>query len=672
MRWLVGTLFAAAVCACATTDSAAPSNLASTEAPSWPTLSRFSGEEEFNAYLEDVRRAAANHYRRDSKQEAPPPEPVWPPELYPCEEADEAVAVTGSRIARAPAATSITNVQNAGVDEGDIVKYYNGYLIVLQDGRLFVVRTGDRADDLRLIDRADVYRHAGADVWYDEMLISDNRIIVTGYNYGEDATEFTVFSIDAWGRLTREGSYFLSSDDYYDTENYATRLVNGNLIIYSPLDVSELPGGERPKYPLVRRWLRETEDRDNVLSSGRHLFDARDIYRPLRPTLNPVVHTISVCPLGEDIAGDELDCTSTAVVSDDRREFYISNDHIYLWTWPGYDWLATRARGECDAEARATGGPATLYQIPLAGGAPRARFIRGAPYDQLSMDANTRTFRALSVWTDGRCGSTPEDLPLRYLEVAFAEFSRTPRAAADSRYTVLPSVGGNALENRFTDTYLVYGGRNGWHSYPPGDGDPVTARVVAVPTENPAAATVLQSPHNILRVERVGDNTAITGYRDDAGLNVSLVNLQATPHISSTVLLAGRYESEGRSHAFNSAVDADGTGLMGLPTVVRESQSGRWWWRSTSSDVSFLSVDATGTLLSVGALIADPRSRDAGYVCEVSCIDWYGNSRAIFVAGRVFALSGTELIEGAVTGGGIEERARVNLTARPQRSWASR
>jgi hypothetical protein len=42
-----------------------------------------------------------------------------------------------------------------------------------------------------------------------------------------------------------------------------------------------------------------------------------------------------------------------------------------------------------------------------------------------------------------------------------------------------------------------------------------------------------------------------------------------------------------------------------------------------------------------------------------------GNSRPIFTDGRIFALSGTEIIEGRVAGGRIEEIDRVNLTAPP-------
>jgi hypothetical protein len=38
----------------------------------------------------------------------------------------------------------------------------------------------------------------------------------------------------------------------------------------------------------------------------------------------------------------------------------------------------------------------------------------------------------------------------------------------------------------------------------------------------------------------------------------------------------GRFESEAGSHAFNSLLETDGRGLMGLPTVGERSDSGRF------------------------------------------------------------------------------------------------
>ena len=53
------------------------------------------------------------------------------------------------------------------------------------------------------------------------------------------------------------------------------------------------------------------------------------------------------------------------------------------------------------------------------------------------------------------------------------------------------------------------------------------------------------------------------------------------------------------------------------------------------------------------------------YQCEVSCTDWYGNSRPVFTDGRIFGLSGTELIEGRMVAGRISELRRLNIALSP-------
>jgi hypothetical protein len=262
-------------------------------------------------------------------------------------------------------------------------------------------------------------------------------------------------------------------------------------------------------------------------------------------------------------------------------------------------------------------------------------------------------------------------MPLRYFRTPLYHFSDTPQPPIAAHYTRVPSVGAGAVENRFTATHLVYGGRDSWGSYPPEDGKAHSARVVAVPLHAPREAVALATPHNVIRVEAIGGNAIVTGYRNQDGLSLSVVNLSAAPRISSTAILANRYESEGRSHAFNSMIDEHGAGLLGLPTIERVGESGRWWWRSQSSDVSFLRVDSAGALRSIGPLEMHEDATHPGYRCEVSCIDWYGNSRPIFIGGRVFALMGTELVEGDATGDQIAERRRLNLTTPPARRIAS-
>jgi uncharacterized secreted protein with C-terminal beta-propeller domain len=187
-----------------------------------PRLTRFASDEEFRRYLGAVlavRRTRGYWGASDTIQfaQAETPdvqsdtvEPICPPELPECAaqyQGDDSVIVTGSRIP-APTNPSITNNQMRGVEEGDIVKQINQYQIVLQDGRIFVIDTragGSR--NLALTDRTNVYRNPNDDMWYDEMLVFGDRVLITGYSYRERATELSVFRLDSAGRLSREGVF---------------------------------------------------------------------------------------------------------------------------------------------------------------------------------------------------------------------------------------------------------------------------------------------------------------------------------------------------------------------------------------------------------------------------------------------------------------------------------
>ncbi len=63
---------------------------------------------------------------------------------------------------------------------------------MLQDGRLFAIDTSPRNEDgLALADRKNVYSTSTEDGWYDEILVTGNRVLVTGYNYYENATQLS-------------------------------------------------------------------------------------------------------------------------------------------------------------------------------------------------------------------------------------------------------------------------------------------------------------------------------------------------------------------------------------------------------------------------------------------------------------------------------------------------
>ncbi len=294
-------------------------------------------------------------------------------------------------------------------------------------------------------------------------------------------------------------------------------------------------------------------------------------------------------------------------------------------------------------------------------------FVRGRPRDQLGLASTATEFRAPAALGLGLLRTGPRIARhAEYMSAPLSEFAATPHAIGPEHFTDVPGFDGVLeFEERFTDTHLVYGARQNWMSYPPNAVN-MTARVVAVPLADPAHATVIEAPHNILRVERVGANAALTGYRDNGGLSISLLDLSATPRIASTTVLVHRYETEGRSHAFNSRVNDEGEGVMGIPTAGGIAESGRWWWRSGASDVSFINVE-DGALSHAGELVVHADGVDDSYRCEVSCVDWYGNSRPIFTDGRIFALLGTELVEGTITAGRMQETRRLNLSAPPGR-----
>jgi hypothetical protein len=618
-----------------------------------PVLERFASAAQFQAYLRRLRdrqRAENDVVNFDMAQSAPPP----------VEAAAPAMEAAGRQAE--PGNPEITNNQTVGVDEGGIVKQIGNHLVILQDGRLFSADLGQREGaPLRLTDRIDVYRSpATAASWYDEMLVLGNRILVTAYNYREQASEITVVRMDASGRMTREGRFLLSSNDYYSTDNYATRLVGDQLVFYAPLALDAGPRGDF-RWPRLRR-----ADGDAEADQGDALLGPTDVYAPPGEVDYPVLHTISICPLRQAV-----DCRTTAFIGPPMREFYVSPTDAFLWIGApdGLPWdidYGNWRRNSCRAgESWSDGGgqAALLYRLPLDGSEVGAVAVDGIPSDQFAFDSRDGRFRALLSRSGTGCLKPENAQSLALLDIPLAAFGPRIRHVAGQAYAPLPAIEAGQLENRFVGDWLVYGGRTAWSSLPEGSEQaPTESSLVAVPLERPREAMRLRLPHNAIRIERAGNDAVVTGYRDAGGLSLSYVDLGVSrARLAATTLLPRRFESEGRSHAFNAWVRADGSGLIGIPTSLREGRSIRGWSDSASSELSFIAI-APDRLTPVGELSTTRSNAHGDYRCEVSCIDWYGNSRPIFTGGRVFALMGTELVEGRVERGRIAELARVDLT----------
>jgi Beta propeller domain len=149
---------------------------------------------------------------------------------------------------------SITNTQHAGVDEGDIVKLHNDLLIVLRRGRLFSIRV--EKGGLVPVDHVDAFdpKINPSGTWYDEMLLSDKRLVVIGYSYARGGTEVGIFDLDDQGHIKYRSTYHFRSSDYYSSRNYASRLIGNKLVFYIPSHLKTYAKDPLETAPAVRKW----------------------------------------------------------------------------------------------------------------------------------------------------------------------------------------------------------------------------------------------------------------------------------------------------------------------------------------------------------------------------------------------------------------------------------
>jgi hypothetical protein len=536
-----------------------------------------------------------------------------------------------------------------GVDEGGIVKNRGDTLVILRRGRLFTVSTaGGR---MRPIDSIDAYPpgvSARGD-WYDEMLLSGDRVIVVGYSYGRGGTEVNRFRLSPEGRLRWEDAYHLRSNDYYSSRNYASRLIGSQLILYAPLD---LDWEEDPleALPGIRRWTGDEKAAFRPIAGGRRIF----IPPALRGSPDAqieAIHTVTRC----DLAAPVMDCQATGVLGPSSRTVYVSPNAVYLWLSP---W---------NYERETT--PAHLYRLPLDGSRPSAVGVRGAPTDQFSFQADPRD-GVLNVLVrsggDGDAMFRPEFSrgAVALLRLPTRLFGDGSEEAPRSAYRSLPAPpeGAYDFHNRFVGDHVLYG--TGEARY--GRGRRQAPMLVAAPVRG-GPAVELPAPGGVDRIEALGADALVVG-SGGGDLGFTAVELDATPRLGDRYVLPAASEGESRSHAFFFRPRSpDGaSGLMGLPVARQAAPAYR---RFFGSSAAMLFLQRENRRFSPAGELAARVQGVADDGCQASCVDWYGNARPIFLGERVFALLGYELVEGEMRGGAVREVGRVNFAppVRPAR-----
>ncbi len=636
--------------------------------PVYDPLETFQSRAEFEAYRKRIGEIAASNGLGwlTHRSRIPTPILLAAAQTKPCDPATEncpdelqEVITTGQRVSRP---VSITNNQVSDVDEGDVVKSWGRFLIVLHDARLFSVDLGESPGRLRLADRVNAYQESDTDAWYDELLIKDNHVLVTGYSYTAGQAEYSVFDIDDAGRLKLASRFFIKSEDYFSGGNYASRLVGGRLVIYNPIDLGDLGAGQAD-VPQLRSWRP-----GRGFTAWRPLLAATDIYRPVDRSLNPTLHVLSVCPILSNSTGE---CESRAIVAPRHRELYVSAQAAYLWidneSAADYVWSDRPDCGDDPSRGVPRARLATVFQVPLGAGDVTAVRARGDPPDQFAMERRATTLYALVRRVpDGACTSEAPP-PLELFTIPQRLFSDRPRVVAERYVHAQPQVGEGYVSARFATDYLNYGaGRGWWTAYWGHESqEALPVGFVSVPLHDPDHALKHQLTHSVERVELLGDSVVVFGINAKQSLGVSTVDLRAVPAVADVLDLPGALESEGRSHAFNAQVEDDGSGVFGLPTQIRTGTKSRHGYEETEDQVTYFTADRTLHLRTPGSLEGDRLPENSDYTCEVSCIDWYGNTRPIFYKGRVFALIGREFAEGRIDSGHLIELARVDLTSKP-------
>jgi hypothetical protein len=506
------------------------------------------------------------------------------------------------------AADAITNVQHAGVDEGGIVKAHGEHLVILRRGRLFSVDIAT----LKPVSATDAFgpsvNPGGA--WYDEMLLWGNTVVVIGYSYARGGTEIGLFEISPSGRLGYKATYHLRSNDYYSSRNYASRLIGSKLVFYTPLYLHPGRGNPYDALPAMRKW-----------GGGefKRIAPATRIYRsdePLDPWQGTALHTVSVC----DLARAELECESSAVLGPPGRVFYVSPESVFVWNVKS-----------------------ALFRIPLDGSAPSALKVAGSPIDQFSFLEDADGFLNVLVRAHGRgeamWSSEARGGDLSLLRIHLTKFSDGRDAAPAKSYQPLPApTGQRALQNRFVDAYLLYGAGN-LYAVRYADG----------------ASFGLPLRHGIDRLEALGGDAVAIG-SDGRDLHFTSLRLAPYPAVAGHYKRDAAAQGETRSHGFFYSAKE---GLLGLPVIGGTQRALRHQLRHTSASILFLrnrSLD----FAEIGTLDAH-KDGAADDGCRASCVDWYGNSRPLFLRNRVFALMGYEIVEGRVAGERIGEIRRVNF-----------
>ncbi|GAB1268119.1 hypothetical protein NBRC116493_13720 [Aurantivibrio infirmus] len=560
----------------------------------------------------------------------------------------EEIVVTGSMISN----PVITNNQEAGVDEGDIVKVIGDYLVILRQGKLFSVRYGEGA--LTPVDSIPVIKEGWEhDAWIDELLVYNNTIVVIGYAYegvsDSDNVELNILSINEDGVFTHENAYIIQAGDYFSGNDYASRIVDGKLIFNFPISFEDFEFGtldDSRQLQFAR--IGHLPDTPEKAITWQRLLDSKDIFKPVEIVIYPNLHVYVKC----DLDSSKLNqCTSSGVISTQYSiSSYVTTQAIYFTTASLKKPYIIDAEFDWSLEADDNNYQYNLHKIDLETMSQSAIPINGSPFNRFSFYEKGNTFYL--VTSKNYDDDESFDIFLNTVEQSdFQIPSYIPNPQLLGNYN-----GERWLETRFVGDWLAVGdSASFWESKNPNS-----------PTLTLYEIESLQSyqiglEHSAERMEPLNDSLLVMGYSGDEQFHGSVVTLGNSPQLLATHYFEGVVEGENRSHAFNSTSLPNGSDLFGFTTLKLDStSSSSFYYDDQPSDIYFVEVLNDDSIRPAGIFESKQNAEEVDGDCTVSCIDWYGNTRPFFLEGKIYGLTGYELIKGEYFQGEIRENSRVD------------
>jgi hypothetical protein len=363
--------------------------------------------------------------------------------------------------------------------------------------------------------------------WYDELLVSGSTVVVVGYSYARGGTEIGLFELARDGALSYRATYHLRSFDYYSSRNYASRLVDGKLVFYTPTLLQ--PWGNEPLQPVPgpRRW--GGVDR-HVPAAFERILPATRVFRTdddFDPAMPLALHTVTQCELG----GAHLRCEASAVLGPAGRVFYVSTGSVYVWTTGTPRW----PRGPRPARRRPQ---SALFRLPLDGAAPSAIKTAGVPVDQMSFLEDREGHLSVLLREagdgEGMWGAERQHGPHGAAAPALVGIRRWTWRSEQDWYRRLPGPNRGEVQNRHVGDWLIWGGEEGAWAY----ARRARCRVALAPS------------HAVERIEALGEHALLVGqYRQRTALQRRAP--AARPRRAGRQpRLAGARQGETRTHGF--------------------------------------------------------------------------------------------------------------------------